>query len=854
MLKKQLFFALLLLEIVFAFKPKGGLPLQRLDQDGHADESEMKAEGESHFAPSDQFYFQRSYPDAQFDLAGYESALAMVQGSAAKVSGTSGLSDTPWTLEGPTNTGGRINAIAIDPNNSSVIFVGCSVGGIFKTTNAGTSWAPVFDAQTHLAIGDITFEPGSSQILYAGTGDPNIGGYPFLGNGIYKSTNAGTTWTNIGLDSTRTISRIIVDPADHNKIFVATMGLPMNRDHNRGLYITTNGGTTWTQSLFVADQAGIIDLVMAPGNSQILYASSWDRIRTNQESLVFGNNAKVWKTTNGGTSWTHLTNDLPAIPMSRINLAIHPTNPAILYAAYVDTSYNLYNIYKTTDAGSNWNPLDISSLDPGALAGFGWYFGNILLNPYAPNDLYLCGVQLWRTTDNGTTWEIVDQNFTVHADNHDMAFLTGGSYYLATDGGLYKTTNNGTSWLDADEIPNNQFYRIAVDPYNPGFYVGGVQDNGTNRGNAATANQWQFLLGGDGFQALFDNNPDDMVAETQNGNLWYTDDGGFGWNSFNDGINSNDRRNWDMPIIHSVHNDNVYYTGTYHVYKNSFGLAGHSWDSISNDLTDGIVFEPRFHTLTTIAESPVSATVLYAGTSDGNVQRTTNGGTSWTNISAGLPKRYVTSVKASPSNANEVFVTTSGYKNNDYLPHVFRSTNQGTTWIDISGDLPPFALNDILIHPTVANLYVVASDAGIYATQNGGQNWARVGTGMPICPVYDMEFDLVFKKLIAGTHARSMMSFPMDSLESPIFLGIAPPTDGNMTLELYPNPATEFVKVTSESTMNRWEMMDISGRQMATGEFSGTNGSFSVAHLPAGVYFLRVKCADQWMVRRFIRA
>lgn len=810
---------------------------------------EADAEMQELYGPADQFYLQRSFPDGSFDLAGYEQALRMAT-SAMKTTSTSNVQTTPWRLEGPTNVGGRINAVAVDPNNPNVILEGGAAGGIFKSTDGGSSWTAVFDDQAYLAIGDIVYQPGSSQILYAGTGDPNIGGYPFIGNGIYKSTDGGDTWTHLGLDSTRTTARIVIDPTNPNKIYVATMGLPMQRNQHRGLYKTTDGGATWTQSLFVSNQAGVSDVQMDPNNSQVLYASSWDRIRTNQESTVYGPNAKVWKTTNAGSTWTQLTNGLPNFPCSRVNLAIHPTTSNIVYAAYVDTTFMLHNIFRTTDGGASWNPLDISTLDPSALGGFGWYFGNIFLNPFNPNDLYLCGIELWHTTDLGTTWQSADPSYYTHADKHDMAFLGPSSYLLGTDGGLFRTTDLGNLWSDADEIPNSQIYRVAVDPHNPGQYAGGFQDNGTNVGGASAVNAWMGVYWADGFQPLYDNNPLHMVAGSQNGGLAYMDDGNYNWTDFTMGIDFMDRRSWDEPIIISHHNNDTYYTGTYRLYRNSTGLAAHNWLPISTDLTDGVVFAPRFHVITAIDESPLSAQILYVGTSDGNVQRTTNGGLTWANVSAGLPKRYVTSVKASPTALNDVFVTTSGYKYNDYLPHVFHSTDNGSTWTDISGDLPPLALNDILIHPTVPGLYVVASDGGVFVTTNFGANWLRVGTGMPVVPVYDMEWDVPGHRLIAGTHARSMLSFPMDSLVAPVVVDVNEPASAP-SLTIFPNPATEWLDLRTSLGNARWEISDVHGRMMTQGPVNGTAARIAVGTLARGTYFLRVVGEIETRTMRF---
>lgn len=825
--------------------------------DSHSETSSLDAKME----PAEHFFLQRSYPDPAIDLQAYEAALqeAGVTYATNKTQASSGVTTTPWTVQGPHNIGGRINAIAIDPNDVNTILVGAAAGGIFKSTDAGSSWTPVFDDHGYLGIGEITYQPGSSQIVYAGTGDPNISGYPVIGDGIYKSTDGGNTWTHLGLTDTRIISRILIDPTNVDKIYVATMGLPMQRNNDRGLYISTDGGANWSQSLFIADQAGIIDLVMDSDYPNTLYASSWDRIRTNQESTVYGTNAKVWKTTDGGANWTQQTNGLPSSAMSRINLSIDENDPFTVYACYVDSTYQVHNVYKTTNGGVTWLPMDISSLNPNALGGFGWYFGNIFVNPFQTNEIYILGVQLYRTTDGGNNWNDVDPpwwQYDVHADKHDMVFTGANSFYLATDGGLYHTTNDGGSWTDADMIPNTQFYRVGVNPHNPGVYYGGAQDNGTTSGNSSTINNWDRIYGGDGFQVLFTNNASDIVAETQNGNLVYSDDGGNYFNGFNFGIDSYDRRNWDMPVTVSPTSSTTFYTGTYRVYQNTSGLANHNWIPISPDLTDGVIFGERYHTLSTIGESPLNPLVIYAGASDGNVHVTTNGGTNWTNISAGLPKRYVTSIKASPLSVDEALVTVSGYKYNDYIPHLLRTTDKGANWVDVSGDLPQLALNDVLFHPTLDSVWVVASDGGVYVTQNWGQNWLRVGNNMPVCPVYDMEWDVALQRLVAGTHARSLQTFPMDSLiDTDIIIGLTNP-ELNTDLKLYPNPAVDHVVVEQElsaGTSAQWNILDLKGQSVMQGTQTQPVQRINVEELPSGVYFFRSNSEEQISTEKFIK-
>lgn len=712
--------------------------------------------------PSEHFYVQRAYPDEALDLKGYEQALGIARRQYAGSQADASRSTTnKWTVQGPGNIGGRINVVEIHPTNNNIIYVGSTAGGIHKTTDGGLTWLPIFDDFTHLAIGEITLDPSNPDIVYAGTGDPNITGFPFIGDGVYKSLDGGQTWNYIGLEDQRIVSRIVVDPTDSLIVYVATMGLPFERNTDRGLYKSTDGGMTWTQSLFVSDQAGIIDLIMDPFDANVLYAASWDRIRTNQESLVSGPDAGIWKSTDKGLTWNLLSNGLPPSPQGRIGLTISQQTAGLLYALYVDTNSNVGGVFQSTNGGTGWTDVT-GDIAPNVLGGFGWYFGQIRVNPQNDAELWVLGVDLWRSQNTGNNWFMVGPpwwTYDVHADKHDLQYTSNGDIYLTTDGGLYKSTNNGNTWTDIENIANTQFYRVAVNPFQPTTYYGGAQDNGSTGGDTSNFNSWPRIFGGDGFQMRFDpDNANIWYAETQRGGLRYSTDTGNSFSSHTQNIDDTDRRNWDMPFILSSFNPARQYTGTYRVYRNTTG-AGGIWNPISPDLTDGVIFGNNFHTISTVEESSVDEDILYAGTSDGNVWVSSNLGLNWTNITDSLPDRYVTSIKASQVDDSTAFVTHSGYKYNDFFPHIHKTTDLGATWIDISGDLPPIAINDVYLYPNSDEIIFVATDGGVYGTQNGGLTWNRIGDNMPIIPVYDLEIEPTTQTLIAGTHARSIMTF-----------------------------------------------------------------------------------------------
>ena len=807
-------------------------------------------QGAGLYEPSDWFSFQRSYPDQYLDLKAYKEALV----SAANTNNTLrnmsvGGWNASWTLEGPTNTGGRINCVAIHPSNPNILYAGNSTGGVFKTINGGASWFPIFDNNSWLAISCIEFQPGNPNTIYIGTGDKNISGYPFIGDGIYKSTNAGATWSYLGLSDEYIISKIMIYPLNTNNIYAATMGLPFYKDNNRGVYKSTNGGVTWTQSLFVNDSTGAIDMVMDHSNPLVLYAATWNRIRNNHQTLVAGPDAGIYKTIDGGVTWNKLTNGLPTTDLSRIGLTMSGSDPNKLWAVFTDNSIDLLGIYRTTDGGATWSP--INDPGPGIMGGFGWYFGRIEVNPVNENELWLCAVDMWHTLDGGVTWTSAWQTSDPHADKHDIQYQSASVWIMATDGGLYKTVDDGINWTDIDLIPNNQFYRITYNPNNPGEYAGGVQDNGTNVGNASVISNWQQIFGADGFQIRYHpTDPNINYVEIQNGELFVTTDG-VNYNGATNGIDPNDRRSWDMPYILNANNPNELYTGTYRVYQNLSGPIT-NWTAISPDLTDGIIFAPRFHFISAINQSDVNNDYLMAGTSDGNVWISLNAGVSWNNISATLPDRYVTSVHFSTTTQNLAYVTHSGYKDGEFIPHIHKTTDNGLTWTDISSNLPQLAVNDLQTYPGNDSILFAATDGGVYGTIDSGQTWNRIGNNMPIIPVYDLDRDPFSNKLLAGTFARSMWSFPIDSL---LISGIEE-NSFNVNLSVYPNPASNYLTIQCDRfnfSPDQIYIYNAKGELVMNQSANVDARKINIKNLPAGIYFLKIETGKMKGVARFVK-
>ncbi len=827
--------------------------------------SEASNGSDTTLRPFEWFHALREYPYFIPDMATYEAALYAAQTETVATKPRDILKgfNTQWKVEGPGNIGARVNTIAVHPTDQNIIYIGYSTGGVWKTVNGGGSWLPIFDGQIYSSIGCITLDPSNPNTVYIGLGDPCISGFPFIGNGVYKSTDGGATWQHLGLADQRIVSEIIVDPTNPNTIFVATMGLPFERDNNRGLYKSMDGGMTWTQKLFISDQAGIIDLKMAPNNPNVLYAAAWNRIRNNQESLISGNDARIWKSTDGGNNWAILQGGLPQDAQSRIGLSIDQSNAQHIVATYANNSLQFGGLYESFDAGQTWQLSLTTGLETNFQSNFAWYFGEVRINPFNPQDIWILGVNTWRSQDGGANWAVaVGWNNDVHVDHHDLVFLSATDFLIATDGGLYKSTDNGLFWDKIEQIPTTQLYRVAHNPHQPELYYGGAQDNGTFDGNRSMVNDWNRLYGGDGFQAVFHpTEPNIYYFEAQNGSIGVTTNNGEFFESGSEGINSDDRRNWDMPYFISKTNESVMYTGTYRVYKS----VGHpaQWQPISDDLTDGIIFSPRFHTITTLSDCPIEEDLLYVGTTDGNVWRGLPNVQQWTNITAGLPERYVTSVKASPNNANRVFVSHSGYRSNDFTAHLHRSDNKGNTWEPINGDLPNLAINDIQILPGHQDSVIfVGTDGGVYGTLDGGTHWERLGQGIPSVPVYDLDINPIKKTLFAGTHGRSIFSFALDSLQIGLNSSVFNPITGlKPQLKVTPNLSSEQVNIVVANLPSKQRtsliIMDMSGRLIWQKEVGNDTQQIPVplTNFASGVYIVYAQSGNKtWGQQKFVKA
>ncbi len=808
--------------------------------------------------PSEEFFLQRMNPDGQFSMKAFTKGLTQAKEDAIEISRSNSGFENEWTVQGPGNIGGRINTIAVHPQNENIMYAGFAKGGVFKTTDGGQNWIPIFDDQIFSAIGEITLDPQDPNTIYVGTGDPNISGFPSIGDGVYKSTDAGTTWEHLGLTDQRIVSKIIIDPTDSDRIFAATMGIPFMRTEERGLYRSENGGDSWEQVLFLSDSTGVIDLVIDPQQPNIMYASAWDRIRNNTVSLIAGEGPKVFKTTNGGDTWSALAGGLPNDERNgRVGIAICESSPNVLYALYADGS-NFKGIYRSDNAGLNWFPIPIdpdqNNLSPSPLGGFAWYFGKIRVSPTDPDDVYLLGVDLWRTRDAGQNWEAASPpwwTYEVHADKHDLVYLADESILLGTDGGLYRSDKGNLNWSDLENIPTNQFYRVAYNPHQPDLYYGGAQDNGSTGGNISSINEWPRIFGGDGFQMTFDPvDPKRFFVETQRGGINATYDMGYIFQGATDGIDRSEPTNWDAPYIMSIHDEFKMITGTNKLYINREFVP--IWEPLTDDLTDGPDGTTRNGSITAIHESPIVENMVLAGTGDGNIWLgNLNDGNSFNRISDNLPNQYVTDVAASDTYPNTIYACHSGYRDNDNSAMIFRSDDLGETWEDISGDLPSIAINEILIIPATGDSIIfVATDAGVYGTTDAAQTWERLGTNMTIIPVYDLVWNEAKNELVAATFGRSIQSYDLEPIVNPEISVAVSPTEQTAIerVKVFPSLASDIINV---------EYFNIEPGRTSDVAIVSSNGQLiklienitdqnvsqqiDVSNLAAGAYFVKVK-------------
>ena len=816
--------------------------------------------------PNDWYWRQRAYPSAEISLDGYRLALQQADAKLAEArelrarmqaaGRKNALLTNPWEQRGPTNIGARVTDLAVHPTNPDIAYAAMASGGVFKTTDGGDHWLPLFDDEQVLSVGAVALDPQEPNTVYVGTGEANAGSYSFFGVGLYRSLDAGATWEHIGLDESRYIARIVVHPTNSDRIFVATTGQLFGSNPERGVYRSLNGGDTWERSLAVTDSTAAIDLVINPSDPDILFAAMWERVRGLNYRRSGGPSSGVYRTTDGGDNWSELTNGLPGgSNVGRIGLTLCASQPSILYAIYADATGWFEGVYKTTNGGNSWTATNDGALSS-LFSSYGWWFGNIRVDPSNPNNVFALGLPIYRTTNGGSSWYEVGQN--MHVDHHAMAFAPSQPtrVYEGNDAGVYLSTNSGAGWTKLYDQPTNQFYAIAIDNLDPDRLYGGTQDNGTQCSFGLGTDNWDHVLWGDGFYCIVDPTDSDIVfAESQWGNLAKSTNGGGSFSSSTDGIDSGDRTNWSTPVVMDPTNPQVMYYGSYRVYKST--NQGDWWTAISDDLTGGD-HGANYGTVTTIAVAPSDPNTIYAGTDDGRVWKRNAFG-NWVLISGALPDRWVTRVAVDPLDAQIAYATFSGLRWDEPLGHVYRTDDGGFSWDDISNDLPEAPVNVILVDPEQPSTLFVGTDVGCYISTNTGASWQVLGEGLPRAPLLDLKFHLATRTLVAGTHGRSMFSMVV-----PVITAVddgesagETPLAAVVGLSNYPNPFNPQTIVEYSLTRParvRLTVFNAAGQQIARlVDEEQSAGRHAVrfdgrdqhgAALPSGVYFARIEAGD----------
>ena len=727
------------------------------------------------------------------------------------------------------------------PTDPKTMYAGSANGGVWKTTDDGVTWVPITDAIAYLSIGAIAINPTNSNEIWIGTGDVNISGSMYTGNGVYRSLDAGQTWTYLGLSDSYVVSSIVFNSSNTKEVLIGTMGNPFTKTIKRGIYKTSNSGSSFSNTLFINDSTGIIDMVGHSTNSSIVYASSYTRIRSERVSSTLGTENNVYKSTDFGQTWTKLAGGLPNGSLTeRLGIAICKSTPSTLYALYSSSDGTVPKLYKTVNDGATWQLVTSSGFNTGSYGSFGWYFGKIFVDPNNANRIYIPGISLQASSNGGSTWSSANGN--CHADGHWIHFRSSTELIYCNDGGMNRSTNSGSSWTDIENIPVNQFYAITENQNKHGVYAGGVQDNGTEYGNGATMNSYIRLYGGDGFTVEYTPSTSLIYAESQNGAIVY--DNAFpsgNWKSIQKDNSQN--YNWHTPYFISKSNSSILFFGGQKVNKISAapGGAATAISPVLNDPSSPV----RVCNISTIGQSILNASILYAGTADGKVWNTLNGGTNWKDITPfqGL-SFYVTKVMPSPNAASTAYVTRSGYRSNDNTPLIFKTVNDGTTWTNITGDLPLLAVNDIEIYPGKENIIFIANDAGVYYTTNSGVNWLRLGNNMPYVPVFDVDLNYNNSRLIAGTFGRSIYTMDV-SLAITVNLESLP--NHSLQASVYPNPFSSQANFSvNEYQKNATlKIYSLTGQLIKNINFSGQQVVFEKENLESGIYFYQISSENK---------
>ena len=682
---------------------------------------------------------------------------------------------------GPAISSGRISDIAVDPDDHSRWFVTVASGGVWRTTNSGTTWEPVFDGEGSYSIGCVTIDPNNPNVVWVGTGENNSQRSISFGDGVYKSLDGGTSWTNMGLEESEHIGNIVVDPRDSDVVWVSAQGPLWRSGGDRGLYRTTDGGETWERVLHISDDTGIAEVKLHPEDPDTILASAYQRRRHTWTLINGGPESGLHKSTDGGQTWREITAGLPTVDKGRMGLCFSPVKPDVVYGV-LDAALDEGGTFRSTDRGETWEKR--SDHAPG-----GDYYNEFICDPENVDRVYSMDTWMQVTHDGGKTFEHVGETHK-HVDNHALWINPGDPRHLRAgcDGGVYESFDRGATWVYFQNLPIMQFYRATVDNSEPFYYIyGGTQDNATlggptrTRERAGIANEdWFVTVFGDGFKTVVDPvEPDIVYSQWQYGGLVRYD------RATGETVDIQPqpapgeepyRWNWDAPVIVSPHSHTRLYFAAQKLFRSDD--RGNTWTAVSEDLSRGIDRNQLevmgrvwgadavhksgstsvYGNAVALSESPLAEGVIYVGTDDGQIHATSDGGETWRieGDFPGVPKfSYVAELEASQHDADTVFATFTNHKQGDFAPYVLVSTNRGQSWSSIRSNLPDREIAWTIAQDHVdADLLFLGTEFGLYVTVNGGENWVRMTGGLPTIAVRDLDVQRRENDLALGTFGR----------------------------------------------------------------------------------------------------
>jgi photosystem II stability/assembly factor-like uncharacterized protein len=667
-----------------------------------------------------------------------------------------------WKFLGPKNVGGRVVDGVVDPTSPDTIYVAAATNGVWKSTDAGETFTSVWPTNITHAMGALAITPYGT--LYAGTGETNPGGgsITYGGDGIYKSTNGGRSWQRVGLTDSHTIGRIVVDPEDSQRIWVSVSGNLFRAGGQRGVYVSDDGGSTWNQSLAPPNQTtGSTDIAVDPSDPDHVIATMWDHIRRPDARVYTGVGSGVWETRNGGASWQRLGAaqglQAPSANTGRLGVAFAPSDPDRVWLIYANDETGAFeNFFRSDDNGATWQRPPGADQLTDSQSVYGWWFAKLYPDPDNADRLYVTGLDMYETKDAGATFDPLPG---LHADQHAVMFDPDvpDRVYVGNDGGLFVSEEDDADFTQSDDQPWSQFSGLDVSEQDPSYVVGGLQDNGTQATWAADGADWGSIFGGDGQRALIDpKDIDNYYACSQYGNCSGFDNGSTYRMRF-----TSDRYPYYMQYEFDPSNSDVMYGGGNRLNKSTDG--GHTWAPITGDLGKGEagdepnpLYRNHYGTISTLAVAPSSSKVIFVGTDNGFLYKSTDGGASFTELPNPVKDHlWIQRVVVDPSNARTVYLTFSGYREGDNEPYVLRSRDGGQTWQDLSGNLPHAPVNDLAV---VGKQLVVATDVGTFSTPNGKPRWVAFGSGMPQLVTTDLRYVPRAKTMFVATFGMGVWS------------------------------------------------------------------------------------------------